>query len=109
MKTIYSHQNLRSQVLATLGMSNESPEEQDNFLYQVESIAQQRMARVVPELLTRTQLSQAGAMKENGASDEAIIAWVERHIPAYNELLQALSLDVAEEAAHGGAFQRAED
>lgn len=96
-------EQLRAQVLEKLGMTNGTQEQQDAVLYSVEVVANQRIALVVPELLSKEQLDEVEAKRGRGESEDQIADWIESQVPQYTEMVKATILDVADEIlAHGG-------
>ena len=93
--------SLQQQVLQLLSLTDGSTAEQAAVLQQVLDIAGQRLARLVPELLTGDQLAAVEQLLDAGANDDDVAAWVRAQLPAYDDLAQAMVLDVAEEAMSG--------
>jgi hypothetical protein len=90
---------LRASVLATLGMTDATKEQQDEALYRVESIAQKRLALAIPEMLTDEQMEQVDAMNAAGKGQAEIMGWVQGQLPEYDEMIRAIIEDVADEVA----------
>ena len=88
------NQSLRSQVLTVLDMTADTPAEQDAVLGRIGAVADSRLARLVPQLLSTTQLAELA----NHRQDDSI-RWAARHIPRYVQLVRAVVLDVADEVA----------
>jgi len=94
-----SDSELRTSVLTTLGLLESSQEAQDKALYYVESIAQKRLGLLLPELLNDDQLEEVGRRREAGENVEDIMDWVQSLLPQYDEIMQAIIQDIAEETA----------
>lgn len=91
--------DLRAQVLSILGLTDSAADIQEEALAKVTAIAEARIARLIPDMLTQEQLQQIEDMRSAGKNEEEITAWVEQNIPDYPAMIQAALLDVADEAA----------
>jgi hypothetical protein len=91
--------DLRTQVLSILGLTDSAADIQEEALAKVTAIAEARIARLIPNMLTQEQLQQIEDMRSAGKNEEEITAWVEQNIPDYPGMIQAALLDVADEAA----------
>jgi len=90
-------EKLRASVLKLLHLEDATKEEQDVALLSVESIANRRFARALPDLLTDSQLDHTESMRAANKSDEEIVKWIQEQLPNYDEMMNALIQDVAEE------------
>ncbi len=86
--------DLRTQILSMLRMTDIRRHEQDAVLARIRDVANSRLARLVPYLLTEPQLL---ALQAHGSTN--VVQWVVRHVPHYTEVVRAIILDVADEAA----------
>jgi hypothetical protein len=94
-----SDDELRQNILQILNMTDASKEIQDEALYRVESIANKRLARAIPDMLSEEQLKHVESMYDSGKNDDDIVDWVHGQLPEFDEMLNAVILDVADEAA----------
>ena len=74
---------LRSKVLKILRLTDAPKEEQDLILARIDSIANQRFALALPELLTDEQLREVDKMNTDGRSDKEINDWIESQLEDY--------------------------
>ena len=94
-------QSAQAQVLQVLGLADAGAADQASAMQDVLYIAEQRMARLVPELLSQAQLAAIERLYNAGVDDSYVIGWVRAQLPDYDELAAAMVLDVAEEAMGG--------
>lgn len=90
---------LRAVVLCTLGLTDAPKEDQDVLLAEVESIANERFALALPEMLSDEQLKTIDNMHTEGKDDHTIGGWIEEQLPDYQGMMEDIIWDVAEEVA----------
>jgi hypothetical protein len=92
-------EELRTAVLQTLKLTDAPKKEQDVALAEVESIANDRFALALPEMLSDEQINQIEKMRAESKDDKAIMQWVEGQLPDYEGMMQDIIQDVADEIA----------
>lgn len=90
---------LRTDILATLGMTDASPLERDAVLVTLENTARRQVIQLVPELLTEAQLYEVEKMRADGADEQTILAWLDQRIPTYQEMMEMCIRSLADQAA----------
>lgn len=96
---------LRANILETLGMTDAGKDVQEEALYRVQSIADKRLALAIPEMLSKEQLTTLEDMYDANKNDDEIVAWAQDQLPQFEDMVHAIMLDVADEvvAATGGS------
>jgi len=92
-------EELRTAVLRILDLYDAPKEEQDATLAKVESIANDRFALALPEMLSDTQLQHIEKLRAEGKDDKTVLQWIEDQLPDYVGMMQDIIQDVAEEIA----------
>ena len=95
-----SDDELQAQILEILDMKDVPKDIQQEAIYRVESIANERLARAIPEMLTEEQGKHVETMYEEKKNDDEIIQWVQDQLPEFDDMVAAVILDVATEVAH---------
>jgi hypothetical protein len=88
-------ESLHNQIVALLNLGDASHEEQEAAIGAVMVIAESRVARLVPELLSEVQLEEFEALT---AARMDVASWLSEQVPYHTQLLNAAILDVVEEA-----------
>lgn len=71
-------------------MADSPVEQQEAALQRIERLAQRRLAPLLPDMLSPSQLQEVAALQEQGTSQEELVALVVAHLPQpYDELLFA--------------------
>ncbi|QQS20243.1 hypothetical protein IPL85_02220 [Candidatus Saccharibacteria bacterium] len=91
-KTDFKHK-----LVEALGVGDLPEQDQDIILAKVELLANTRLATALPELLDDKTYEQVEAMQAKGQAEDDILDWVEKQIPHYEEMMQAMMLDIADE------------
>lgn len=90
---------LRQEVVEILGLSLATEDEKAATLEHLDMIVRLRMARVMAGFLSAEQLQYIEVMSLRGMQADVIKDWVSAQVPHYDQLVTAVVLDSAEEAA----------
>ena len=80
-----------------LQMQELPPQNQQAILDKIETAANMRFANSITELLTDDQLKEVERMEASKASADDVVEWVKQQLPNYDDMLQAIMMDMAEE------------
>ncbi len=80
-----------------LQMQELPPQNQQAILDKIETAANMRFANSITELLTDEQLKEVERMEASKASADDVVEWVKQQLPNYDDMLQAIMMDMAEE------------
>jgi len=94
-----SDDELRAEILGALDMKDVPEDMQQEALYRVEAIANERLAAAIPDLLNEEQQAHFNAMYDENKSGDEIIEWVHSELPQLDDAMRGLMIDVANEVA----------
>jgi len=87
----------KKQLIHALKIEGLDSQVQDDLLVQLEDVAYARVGNSLPELLSPEQMRHIESMHKAKKSEREIIEWIQAQLPDFDQMMQAIMLDVVEE------------